>query len=273
MNVVNLSLLPANVPLWANMWMISCGIYGLLKLLSWSVRTTFAPTWKHLAYLLAWPGMDVDAFLSELNVPSPFRSEWLFASIKLMLGIILVGVTTSARDRFGDTIAGWTGMIGIVFTLHFGLFHLLSCLWRSRGIDAKPIMNWPIASTSLAEFWGRRWNLAFRDLTHRFLFKPLSRRIGAKSALLVGFLVSGLVHELTISLPAEGGWGMPTLFFSLQGAGIVVERCRWGRFIGLGRGLPGRLFCLLMLAIPCGLLFHGPFVTRVILPFLAYRGF
>ena len=217
--------------------------------------------------------MDVYALLSEKNVSSPFRSEWLFASIKLMLGIILVGITTSARDRLGDAIAGWIGMIGIVFTLHFGLFHLLSCLWRSRGIDAKPILNWPIASTSLTEFWGRRWNLTFRDLTHRFLFKPLSRRIGATYALLVGFLVSGLVHELAISLPAEGGWGKPTMFFSLHGIGIVIERCRWGRFVGLGRGLPGRLFCVLSLVIPCGLLFHGPFVTRVILPFLAFRGF
>ena len=256
------------------MWMISFGIYGLLKLLSWSVRTTSDPAWKHLAYLLAWPGMDVDAFLStirKINVPS--RREWLFAGVKLTFGIILVGITSAVRNRFGDAIAGWIGMIGIVFTLHFGLFHLLSCFWRSSGIDAKPIMNWPIASTSLTEFWGRRWNLAFRDLTHRFLFKSLSRHTGATSALLMGFLMSGIVHELAISWPAGGGWGQPTIFFSLQGVGILIERSRWGRFVGLGQGFPGRLFSFVMLIVPCSLLFHGPFVTRVILPFLAFRGF
>ena len=253
--------------------MISFGIYGLLKLLSWSARTSSAPAWKHLAYLVAWPGMDVDVFLSTVRyVNVPLKWEWLFAGIKLTFGIILVSITSSVRNRFGDAIAGWIGMIGIVFTLHFGLFHLLSCFWRSQGIDAKPIMDWPIASSSLTEFWGRRWNMAFRDLTHRFIFKPLSRHIGAMSALLMGFLVSGLVHELAISWPAGGGWGMPTLFFSLQGAGIVVERSRWGRYIGLGRGLPGRLFCVLMLVIPSPLLFHGPFVNRVILPFLDFRG-
>lgn len=119
------------MPSWAFMWMISFGIYGLLKVLGWYFRDTSAPIWKHLAYLLAWPGMDVGAFFFEQNDTSPFRSEWLFAGIKLMLGVILVGVTTPARDRFGDAIAGWMGMIGIVFMLHFGLFHLLSCLWCS----------------------------------------------------------------------------------------------------------------------------------------------
>jgi hypothetical protein len=272
MNIVNLFLLPQNVPNWEFMWMISFGIYGLLKVLSWSVRNASAPIGRNLAYLFVWPGMDVDAFLSDREVASPLRSEWMFAAIKFMSGIILVGVTSSSRDWCGDTIAGWIGMIGIVFTLHFGLFHLLSCYWRTWGIDAKPIMNWPIVSTGLAEFWGRRWNLAFRDLTHRFLFRPLSRRIGATNALLVGFLISGLIHELAISWPADGGWGKPTLFFSLQGAGIVIERSRWGRSIGLGQSLYGRLFCVLLLVIPSSLLFHGPFVTRVILPFLVLRG-
>ncbi len=256
------------------MWMISFGIYSLLKFLSWSVRTTSAPTWKHLAYLLAWPGMDVDPFLSAARTVSvPSRQEWLFAGTKLTFGLTLVGITSSVHEQFGDSIAGWIGMIGIVFTLHFGLFHLLSCFFRSRGIDAEPIMNWPILATSLSEFWGRRWNLAFRDLMHRFLFRPLARHTGATTALLIGFHVSGLVHELAISWPARGGWGEPILFFSLQGIGIVIERSRWGRFIGLGRDLKGRLFCILMLIIPCSLLFHGPFVNRVILPCLDFGGF
>ena len=135
-----------------------------------------------------------------------------------------------------------------------------------------PIMNWPIVSVSLTEFWGRRWNLAFRDLTHRFLFHPLIGRLGAVPALLVGFFVSGLVHDLVISWPAGGGWGLPTGYFVLQGAGIVVERSRWGRELGLGRGLIGRLYCLLLIGLPSPLLFHPEFLNRVIVPFLAAIG-
>ena len=78
-----------------------------------------------------------------------------------------------------DLLRGWVGMVGIVFVLHFGIFHLLSLAWQTLGVSAKPIMDWPIKATSVSEFWGQRWNLAFRDLTHRFLFRPLTARFGA----------------------------------------------------------------------------------------------
>lgn len=77
-------------------------------------------------------------------------------------------------------------MAGLIFVLHFGSFHLLSCAWRAAGVDARPLMHWPVAATSLADFWGRRWNTAFRDLTHRFLFRPLTRRLGPRAGLAAG---------------------------------------------------------------------------------------
>ena len=73
----------------------------------------------------------------------------------------------------------------------------------------------PLVSVSLGELWGRRWNTAFRDLTHRFLFRPLTARFGARSGLFVGFAFSGIVHDMVISLPAGGGYGGPSIFFIL----------------------------------------------------------
>src|SRR5206468_39151 len=122
---------------------------------------------------------------------------------------------------------------GLVFMLHFGIFHLLSWFWRSRGYNAKPLMNWPILATSVADFWGRRWNTAFRDITHRYLFRPLQKSWGPRAAVLGGFGVSGLIHELVISVPAGGGYGLPTLYFLLQGCALLAERSRLGKAIGL----------------------------------------
>jgi hypothetical protein len=252
------------------MWGLALAIYVGLKRLSWVGVRAEAPAWKQAAYLLGWPGMDAAHFLAG-HTSRPSASEWLFAFFKMGWGIVLIwGVVPWIHGN--DLLAGWVGMIGIVFILHFGLFHLLSCWWRSCGIAAVPIMNWPIASTSVAEFWGRRWNLAFRDLTHRFLFAPLVRRVGAVVALLTGFLVSGFVHDLVISVPACGGWGGPTCYFVLQGLGVLLERSKLGRKVGLGSGVAGYVFCLCVILVPSPLLFHRPFVERVILPFLAVIG-
>jgi D-alanyl-lipoteichoic acid acyltransferase DltB (MBOAT superfamily) len=133
-------------------------------------------------------------------------------------------------------------------------------------------MNTPIASTGLGEFWGRRWNTAFRDLTHRFLFRPLTRRFGVRGGIAAGFVFSGLVHELVISVPAGGGHGGPTLFFAAQGIGILIERSRFGREAGLARGARGWLFTMLLLVLPAPILFHAPFVQRIVIPFMRAVG-
>ncbi len=262
------------IPAWGTMWGISLVLYAVLKGISWSARTVQSSAWRQAGYLLAWPGMDVDGFLGRTRaVPDlPTAREWGFAFFKLGCGVTLLWGIPRLFAPQSELLAGWVGMIGIIFVLHFGLFHVLSCAWRSYGVNAAPIMNWPIASQSLTEFWGRRWNLAFRDLTHRFLFQPLLRRVGPVGSMLIGFLVSGLIHDLVISIPARGGWGLPTLYFTLQGVAILIERSRWGRRIGLGSGLVGRLFCCTILALPCPLLFHSAFVLRVIVPFLHVIG-
>lgn len=63
-----------------------------------------------------------------------------------------------------ELISGWAALVGIVFLLHFGTFHLAALFWRSRGRDVKPIMNAPIMATSVTEFWSRRWESGFSRL-------------------------------------------------------------------------------------------------------------
>lgn len=271
---MNLLLTTANWPPWGSMWGTAIAIYGSLKVLSWRHRrTSSAPVWKHVAYLIAWPGMDADAFLSPTADVRPVSTaEWIFAFSKLTFGCSLLMFAVSMRNTVDALWQGWIGLIGLGFVLHFGVFHLLSCVWRTNRLSAMPLMNWPIASQSLAEFWGRRWNLAFRDLTHRLIFRPLRHGLTPAGALLVGFLVSGLIHDVVISWPVDAGYGMPTAYFLCQGAGVVAERSRFGKWIGLGRGLRGRLFCVVTLLAPVGWLFHRQFVCGVIVPFLRITG-
>jgi D-alanyl-lipoteichoic acid acyltransferase DltB (MBOAT superfamily) len=243
--------------------------------------------WRHVAYLVLWPGLDAKAFLDPTPLPRESRAsaaEWLFACAKIALGATLVWViaplvphemrTRQAAFSFLPTeyARAWVGMTGIVFVLHFGLFHVLSCAWRAVGVDAKPLMNWPLLSQSVSEFWGKRWNLAFRDITHRFLFRPLAARGSARGGLVAVFVFSGVVHDVAISLPAGGGYGLPTLYFVIQALALFVERSKFGKRVSLGKGVRGRLFTAMVLIAPACGLFHPWFAREVVLPFLDVIG-
>jgi alginate O-acetyltransferase complex protein AlgI len=169
-------------------------------------------------------------------------------------------------------LRGWTGMCGAVLLLHFGIFRLTALFWQTLRVDADPIMSAPLRSRSLSEFWGKRWNRAFHQLAYDLIFVPLQQKLGARTAGFTVFLVSGLIHDLVISLPARAGFGLPTLYFVLQGAGAYLERSCFGRQLGLRRGLTGRVFMALVVAGPVFFLFHPPFVLRVIIPFMKVIG-
>lgn len=259
------------LPPWAFMWILSFAIYlGLKWLTWWQSRSRIAhPAWRSVTYLLAWPGMDADAFLDLKQRPSrPTLSDWLWATCETILGALLLWVAARMIPEELSLSRGWVGMVGLILLLHFGAFHLVALLWKSLGVEAEPIMSEPLRSTSLGEFWGKRWNLGFRELAHELIFVPLHRKLGADTAAFVVFAVSGLIHDLVISLPARGGYGLPTLYFLLQGAGASVERSRFGKRFGLRQGVRGWGFMVLFLTVPIFGLFHPWFVLRVILPFM-----
>lgn len=255
-------------------WSVAVTIFVACKLLTWlRTPTPPAPAWRHVAYLFAWPGLDARAFLDPRPLPNeqrPTPGEWLFALTKLAFGVALMwGVAPLVEP---ELLRGWVGMAGLIFVLHFGTFHLISCFWRAVGVDAKPLMVWPLLAANLSDFWGKRWNTAFRDLTYRFLFRPLTPRVGAHWALVAVFVFSGVVHDLVISLPPRGGYGLPTLYFVIQCLGLLAEKSKFGKRLGLGAGWRGRAFTALVVIGPAYWLFHPPYVFRVVLPFMERLG-
>jgi hypothetical protein len=259
------------LPPWVFMWTLSFTIYLSLKWLTWwRARSRIAhPAWRSVAYVLAWPGMDADAFLdAKQRVPPPAISTWLWATCETILGAILLWVVARRVPQGQLLLRGWVGMMGLILLLHFGTFQIVALLWQSLGVKAEPIMSAPLRSTSLGEFWGRRWNLGFRQLAHELIFRPLYRTLGVATAGFLVFAASGLIHDLVISLPARAGYGLPTLYFLLQGAGVALERSQFGKRFGLGLGVRGWCFMLVFLTLPIFGLFHPWFVLRVILPFM-----
>lgn len=279
-----LAILPATalatkpfLPAWGFMWLMAFALFFGCKWLTLGTalrREGRACPFRALAYLFAWPRMDAARFLSTNLAPRCARSTVLqtaaAAVVRILLGLsVLFGV---ARHAAEPLLAGWIGMVGMVLLLHFGFFHLLSVGWRALRVDAPPIMNAPLLSTSITEFWGRRWNAAFNDLVLRLVFRPAALRMGIAGATLTAFLVSGIIHELVISLPANAGYGFPTGYFLVQGLGVLTERSSAGKWMGLRGGVRGWLFTMIVVAGPAFWLFHPPFVRQVILPFMQAIG-
>jgi alginate O-acetyltransferase complex protein AlgI len=259
-----------NVPRWAVMWGVAAMLFLASKVVTlMEVRRAGREVTMGaaLAYLFLWVGMDGREFFGGFR-----RLERVAAApglVKMFLGgILLWGVA----PFFGGVVSGWVGMIGMVLMLHFGLFHLLAGFWRARGVGVEPIMNRPLHAKSLAEFWGERWNRAYNELMYRFVFRAAVPWAGAAGAMLVVFLVSGLIHDVVISVPASGGYGLPTAYFLIQGMGLLLQRMKTARKFGLATGIKGRLFTAIILIAPLPLLFHAGFINEVILPFMEVIG-
>ena len=280
-------LVRLHVPPWIFMWFLAAAIFFFCKWLMWGRavlgRHVALPT--RLIFFLGWVGMDPQPFLdgiprgSNRFASNSIAKDMAGTFFRLGLGVMLFVV--ALRGFPAPAIArGWVAMSGIVLILHFGIFDLFAWFWRSRGFPVEPLMRKPLRSGSVSEFWSRRWNTAFNHIALTLAFRPLSRRFGASRGIIGVFFLSGLIHELVISLPAGGGYGLPTAYFVLQGLGILLER---RLFRGTRRCSPvnkragemavlKRVFTILVVAGPALILFHLPFIHNLILPMLRAFG-
>lgn len=245
---------------WVRMWLLAVGMYFGVKALVLMKAPVFMA--EMAAWLLLCPALSLTDFLRKDSAVR--REAWsllVAGLVNIAFGAVLLW---GVMSHFAETplMAGWIGMTGFIFMLHFGVLHLVTAFWMNRSRCVMPLMRCPIAAESLSDFWGRRWNTAFRDLMNNLVFRPAAKRWSARAAHWLVFLISGLLHEVVVSLPAGGGWGGPTLYFLLQAFGIEL-----GRGLRMPRGISSRLWAFAFLITPLGLLFHAPFVYRVMLPF------
>ncbi|KAI6704130.1 hypothetical protein NL676_013266 [Syzygium grande] len=100
------------------------------------------------------------------------------------------------------------------------------------GMELEPQFREPYLSSSLQDFWGKRWNLMVTNILRLTVYEPVhnaalaavGRKWAALPAVMAAFLVSGLMHELMFFYM---GRVKPTwevmCFFVLHGACLVIE--------------------------------------------------
>jgi len=221
------------------------------------------PLSRWLAFTLLWVGMRPRLFVPRTRsaLPSP-RPLLLRGATCLAAGLLLLGAARLA----GAGMAGAALLVtALLLCFHFGACTLLAAAWRLCGIPCEPVVRAPTRSRNLAEFWSRRWNLPYSEMCAIALYRPLASKTGRGIATLATFLVSGLLHEIAISVPVGAGFGLPLLYFALHGGLVHLEQelARRGRPV---RGLAGRIWTVAWVLGPLPLLFHHPFLTRLLLP-------
>jgi len=232
---------------------------GILSLKLMVLTTRARPRGVGLfAFLFAWPGLVPDPFRGR-RPPQPIDSaRFLAAWARMALGALSIVLLAVYAPRIPDGILGLAGIASILVAVHLGIGDLLPWLLRWAGFDVPRLFDRPWAARSVAEFWSRRWNLAFVEMNRRLFARAIHRYLGKRGSRFALFAISGLLHEVALSYPAGGGWGMPLGYFLLQGVLVELE----SRF-----RIANRAWTWLCIAGPAAFLFHEPFRRTLVVPF------
>jgi alginate O-acetyltransferase complex protein AlgI len=212
------------------------------------------PPERWLLFTFGWFGMDPRAFARRrASDPALARSLLRRGLRNAAAGALLLALARAIGQPWAAPVL----MAALSLGVHFGLFTLLAAVWRARGFPVRLLFDAPWRARSPQEFWTRRWNRGFAEMTALAVLRPLQRRLGRRWALWLSFVASGVLHEVAISLPVRAGWGGPTSYFALQGL-VALRR----------GGAPGRWLTLGAVLLPLPILFHPWFVAGVVVPML-----
>lgn len=218
-----------------------------------------------LAFAIGWFGMRPGLF-TKLPQPSlPHRHFFVKGISRMAVGIMLLYF--SCIPVLGNLffLSDLLLLAGLSLILHFGILNLFAGIWRAVGVPVSELFPSPYLSRSLKEFWGKRWNVAFSEMTALIIYRPLKTTVGIRPAMFMSFLFSGLLHEIALSLPVRTGFGLPLLYFGLQALLMRIEEQPTVKRI-MGRDVVCNFWVLGCLIVPLPLLFHPTFVQQVLAP-------
>jgi len=225
------------------------------------------------AFAIGWMGMRAQPF-EKLGSP-PLPNAWpmiRFGLSRVIAGLILVFAAHQVVLLHLSPTLNYVAvtallLIGLSLILHFGLLSISAGMWRLSGVNTYYLFKSPAKATSLNEFWSKRWNIAFSEMTSIAIFRPLINKTGPAVALMLAFAFSGLLHEVALSVPVNSGYGLPTLYFIIQGGLVLFEKVMISRRIMFLKNTAiAHIWTLFWVIVPMPLLFHTQFIKQVVWP-------
>ena len=222
-----------------------------------------------VAFAAGWFGMRPALFEQFMSKPLHQTGRLVLIGMsRILLGLSLLFASRYLENHGFNTffLTKIIMLVGLSLILHFGILNLSAAFWRLFGVPVKELFIAPYQSKSLKEFWGKRWNLAFSEMTALVAYRPLKDRFGVKIAMFCSFLLSGLLHEIAISFPVNAGYGLPLSYFFIHGLVMLAEsESAWVQKIIRHPGW-SRIWVMGWLLVPMPLLFHSHFMEQVVTP-------
>lgn len=199
-----------------------------MKLIALLLPATHEANQRHLFWLLPSP-----TSLKRLRPIVTIRQELFRTAVlcgALVLSLWIYARLVHVTHIRGVALSYCAMPVLLLATESFAA--VMTVLWLPSGQRLPSLHNRPWLARSVADFWGNRWNLWFSDWCRYAIFQRLRRR--PVFALVLAFIVSGLLHEWVINVPlyfASGRalFGTMMLYFLLQAGGVLVERRCKGR--------------------------------------------
>lgn len=207
------------------MLMLIVALLLAMKGVVYAIRKIKLSFLQWICFSCFWVGMDPQTFhAKKMRKSVPVRS-FIVGVGNIIIGFGVLWLCHYLLQHKAPYYICWLlALVGTSMLFHFGLLTFLFVFWRTVGIPVKPLFNMPWQAENLSVFWGRRWNTAFVEMTGRSIYKPLVRKIGKAYALLATFMVSGLFHEIALTLPVCSGFGRPFAYFAIQGFLVLIEK-------------------------------------------------
>lgn len=183
--------------------------------------------WQHYLEFLVAPSLALPAWLTRKQADQKIKHRlYTRACLLCALYWLVWRYQIFIPASFPAWLQGYAAIIPFWLMLETCQI-LMQLIWLPSGYLVPAINNRPYLSTSVIEFWSSGWNRLFGDWLYQVCFKPFSRK--SYWGLALAFLVSGLLHELLVSLPyllvhKKSLFGLMLGYFMFQFLAILAER-------------------------------------------------
>jgi alginate O-acetyltransferase complex protein AlgI len=232
---------------------ICCVLLGSMKGLvyaEWAGKLRLSLP-RYCIFAFCWFGMDVGSFTTRRQNLS-WKSDISIGLCAMLLGLSAAWLVWLLNLRQILLV-----FVPLSLAFHFGALRALKGGLRFAGYPVRTLFPNVFMTQGIADFWSKRWNVGYSQMMQRVVFRPIAGLAGKDIGFLAVFVISGVLHELAITLPVQTGYGLPTAYFALHGLLVLIEK-KSGRSFG-------KISTLLLVVLPLGWLFPSTFKEEVLL--------